>query len=213
LAWWDFGYQLAGMSNRTTLIDNNTWNNTHIATVGKFFLSNEEEGYEIAQSLGANYVLRVFGGQAKRRDELPGFLWYVRIAASVFKTIDEQEFYKNRDFGISKEKLSDKFANSIFYKTLYYRFGEVPSRYGYGYDKMRKAIIGHKDFTLTHFKEVYTSKSWIIRIYEILPRSNRGPTFVAPPRKLWLQTDPQHSAASGLEHKGGETYRYFEPKL
>ena len=174
------------MSNRTTLIDNNTWNNTHIATVGKFFLSNEEEGYEIAQSLGANYVLRVFGGQAKQRDELPGFLWYVRIAASVFKTIEERDFYKNRDFGISKDKLSDKFKDSIFYKTLYYRFGEVPSKYGYGYDKKRKEIIGHKDITLTHFKEVYTSKSWIIRIYEILPRSNRGPTFIPPPRKVFL---------------------------
>lgn len=77
------------MSNRTTLIDNNTWNNTHIATVGKFFASNEEDAYEIAEQLGANYVLRVFGGLANRRDEYNGFLWYVRIAASVYKTINE----------------------------------------------------------------------------------------------------------------------------
>ena len=30
------------------LVDHNTWNNTHIATVGKFLQSNEEDGYEIA---------------------------------------------------------------------------------------------------------------------------------------------------------------------
>ena len=35
MAWWDYGYQIGGMADRTTLVDNNTWNNTHIATVGK----------------------------------------------------------------------------------------------------------------------------------------------------------------------------------
>lgn len=31
MSWWDYGYQIAGMADRTTLVDNNTWNNTHIA--------------------------------------------------------------------------------------------------------------------------------------------------------------------------------------
>ena len=26
---------MAGMGNRTVIVDNNTWNNTHIATVGR----------------------------------------------------------------------------------------------------------------------------------------------------------------------------------
>jgi dolichyl-diphosphooligosaccharide---protein glycosyltransferase len=33
MSWWDYGYQMSGMANRTVLVDNNTWNNTHIATV------------------------------------------------------------------------------------------------------------------------------------------------------------------------------------
>ena len=33
MSWWDYGYQIAGMANRTTLVDNNTWNNSHIAMV------------------------------------------------------------------------------------------------------------------------------------------------------------------------------------
>jgi dolichyl-diphosphooligosaccharide--protein glycosyltransferase len=45
LSWWDYGYQITGMSNRTVIVDNNTWNNTHIATVGKALASNEEDGH------------------------------------------------------------------------------------------------------------------------------------------------------------------------
>ena len=33
MSWWDYGYQIAGMGNKTTLVDNNTWNNSHIAMV------------------------------------------------------------------------------------------------------------------------------------------------------------------------------------
>jgi len=39
MSWWDYGYQIAGMANRTTLVDNNTWNNSHIALVRPLFLS------------------------------------------------------------------------------------------------------------------------------------------------------------------------------
>ena len=35
MAWWDYGYQIGGMADRTTLVDNKDTNNTHIATVGK----------------------------------------------------------------------------------------------------------------------------------------------------------------------------------
>ena len=34
MSWWDYGYQITSMANRTVVVDNNTWNNTHIATVG-----------------------------------------------------------------------------------------------------------------------------------------------------------------------------------
>ena len=26
MAWWDYGYQIAGLANRTTIADGNTWN-------------------------------------------------------------------------------------------------------------------------------------------------------------------------------------------
>lgn len=35
MSWWDYGYQITAMANRTILVDNNTWNNTHISRVGQ----------------------------------------------------------------------------------------------------------------------------------------------------------------------------------
>ncbi|RVW85518.1 Dolichyl-diphosphooligosaccharide--protein glycosyltransferase subunit STT3B [Vitis vinifera] len=62
MSWWDYGYQITAMGNRTVIVDNNTWNNTHIATVGRAMSSYEDEAYEIMRSLDVDYVLVVFGG-------------------------------------------------------------------------------------------------------------------------------------------------------
>lgn len=40
-SWWDYGYQCTAMANRTVLVDNNTWNTTHIATIGRALASPE----------------------------------------------------------------------------------------------------------------------------------------------------------------------------
>jgi dolichyl-diphosphooligosaccharide--protein glycosyltransferase len=86
------------MSNRTVLVDNNTWNNTHIATVGLAMSSPEKEAYRVARSLDANYVLVIFGGMsAYSGDDISKFLWMVRIAAGVYPKIKEQDYY-NRGY-------------------------------------------------------------------------------------------------------------------
>jgi dolichyl-diphosphooligosaccharide--protein glycosyltransferase len=62
MSWWDYGYQIGGMADRTTLVDNNTWNNTHIATVGKAMSSGEEVSYPLLRQHDVDYVLVIFGG-------------------------------------------------------------------------------------------------------------------------------------------------------
>lgn len=42
-SWWDYGYQTTAMANRTVIVDNNTWNNTHIAT-GEGWRGQRESG-------------------------------------------------------------------------------------------------------------------------------------------------------------------------
>lgn len=65
--------------------------------------------------------------------------------------------------------------NSLMYKLSYYRFGETKLRKDYdrGYDRMRNAFIGYKDFDLHYFREAFTSSNWLMRIYEVLPLPNR----------------------------------------
>lgn len=50
------------MANRTVIVDNNTWNNTHIATVGRAMASPEHQAWQIYRDLDVKYVLVVFGG-------------------------------------------------------------------------------------------------------------------------------------------------------
>ncbi len=69
------------MANRTTLVDNNTWNNSHIALVGKAMSSTEDKAYKIMRMLGVDYVLVIFGGViGYSGDDINKFLWMVRIA-------------------------------------------------------------------------------------------------------------------------------------
>jgi dolichyl-diphosphooligosaccharide---protein glycosyltransferase len=80
-SWWDYGYQTTAMANRTVMVDNNTWNNTHIATVGRAMASNEKKAWQIYRSLDVDYVLVVFGGYiGYPSDDVNKFLWMVRIA-------------------------------------------------------------------------------------------------------------------------------------
>ena len=98
MSWWDYGYQIGGMADRPTLVDNNTWNNTHIATVGKAMSSREEVSYPIMRQHEVDYVLVVFGGLlGYSGDDINKFLWMVRIAEGIWPDeVKEREFFTSR---------------------------------------------------------------------------------------------------------------------
>ena len=98
MSWWDYGYQIGGMADRPTLVDNNTWNNTHIATVGKAMSSREEVSYPILRQHDVDYVLVVFGGLlGYSGDDLNKFLWMVRIAEGIWPDeVVERNFFTAR---------------------------------------------------------------------------------------------------------------------
>ncbi|MDQ3872769.1 MAG: glycosyltransferase family 39 protein [Thermoproteota archaeon] len=62
-AWWDYGYWITTLGNRTSLADNATLNQTRISTIGKMFMSDEQSGIKIAQDLKADYILVYVVGQ------------------------------------------------------------------------------------------------------------------------------------------------------
>ena len=129
MSWWDYGYQITGMANRTVLVDNNTWNNTHIATVGRAMSRPEEESIEIARRLDVEYVLVIFGGYSYYSgDDISKFLWMVRIAGGVFPQIKEQDYLANGAYRID-DQATDTMKNCLMYKLCYYRFDEAPMGY------------------------------------------------------------------------------------
>ncbi|EDW66480.1 dolichyl-diphosphooligosaccharide--protein glycosyltransferase subunit STT3B [Drosophila virilis] len=171
MSWWDYGYQIAGMANRTTLVDNNTWNNSHIALVGKAMSSTEEKSYEIMTSLDVDFVLVIFGGViGYSGDDINKFLWMVRIAEGEHpKDIKESDFFTDRgEFRVDAEG-APALLNCLMYKLSYYRFGELKLDYRgpSGYDRTRNAVIGNKDFDLTYLEEAYTTEHWLVRIYRV----------------------------------------------
>lgn len=188
MSWWDYGYQIAGMANRTTLVDNNTWNNSHIALVGKAMSSNESAAYEIMRSLDVDYVLVIFGGVIGfSGDDINKFLWMVRIAEGEHpRDIKESDYFTAQgefrvDSGGSKTLL-----NCLMYKLSYYRFGSVHLDYRTpaGFDRTRNAEIGNKNFELEHLEEAFTTEHWLVRIYKVKPLSNRvSKSLKYPPRR------------------------------
>jgi dolichyl-diphosphooligosaccharide--protein glycosyltransferase len=81
MAWWDYGYQITGIANRTTIADGNTWNHEHIALLGRILTSPEKDGHRIARHL-ADYVLIWAGGGG---DDLAKSPHLIRIANSVYR--------------------------------------------------------------------------------------------------------------------------------
>lgn len=175
LSWWDYGYQMSAMANRTVLVDNNTWNNTHIATVGRALASTEEDAYPILESLDVDYVLVIFGGlTGYSSDDINKFLWPVRIGSGVFPNDmpNERDFMSpsgNFDIGPGG---APALLNCVAYKLCYYRFGEVHTDYGKppGFDRARGREVGVKKIELTTMEEAFTSEHWIVRIYKVKHR-------------------------------------------
>jgi dolichyl-diphosphooligosaccharide--protein glycosyltransferase len=51
IAWWDYGYWITVMGNRTTLADNATINSTKIAQIARLFMSNETQAASILKNM------------------------------------------------------------------------------------------------------------------------------------------------------------------
>ncbi|CAN3363441.1 dolichyl-diphosphooligosaccharide--protein glycosyltransferase subunit Stt3p [Diutina catenulata] len=175
MAWWDYGYQIGGMADRTTLVDNNTWNNTHIATVGKAMCSNEETAYKILRQHDVDYVLVIFGGLlGYSGDDINKFLWMVRISEGIWPDeISERSFFSPRGEYKVDGDASQTMKDSLMYKMSYYRFNELFN--GDGVDRVRQQQIPAANAPqLSVLEEAFTSQNWIVRLYKVKDLDNVG---------------------------------------
>ena len=167
LSWWDYGYQIAGFSDRTTIVDNNTWNNTHIATVGKVMATGEAVSYKTMRQLDANYVLVIAGAASGYSgDDVNKFLWMVKISAGVYpKDVQEKDYYNSQGSFSIDQYASPKTVDSILYKTVYHGMSALggPNMI----DNVRQTPIADPNPKLSVLEEVYSSERFIVRIYKV----------------------------------------------
>eukprot|EP01006_Ploeotia_vitrea_P025441 TRINITY_DN58306_c0_g1_i1.p1 TRINITY_DN58306_c0_g1~~TRINITY_DN58306_c0_g1_i1.p1 ORF type:complete len:968 (+),score=-64.39 TRINITY_DN58306_c0_g1_i1:305-2905(+) len=146
MAWWDYGYQITGIGNRTTIADGNTWNHEHIALLGKCLTSPEKRAHSLIKHL-ADYVLLWTGGGG---DDLAKSPHMARIANSVFNDVCPGDPTCSH-FGFYNRQLdpTPSMAESLLYKLSV--FHQRPG-----------VQVDEKLFSL-----VYQSKYGKVRIYKV----------------------------------------------
>jgi len=158
LSWWDYGYQITGIGNRTSLADGNTWNHEHIATLGRILSGQEKKSYNIMRHL-ADYALVHVGPQEK---DLGISRHFARIGNSVFPDICGEKDPTCDKYGfLGDGKPSKMMGESFVYKAV---------KHGNG------ASLNPK-----FFQEVHNTERGYIRIYKILNISQTSKDWVADP--------------------------------
>jgi dolichyl-diphosphooligosaccharide--protein glycosyltransferase len=56
-SWWDYGYWITTIANKTTLADNSTMDEGRIKKIAQAFLSNETEALRLLKEMGATHVV------------------------------------------------------------------------------------------------------------------------------------------------------------
>ena len=163
LAWWDYGYHMTSMSNRTVLVDNNTWNNTHIATVGLALASPEEKAVEIFERLDAEYALVIYGGRVGvQSDDISKAYWILRITSGEYPEINYMDYLNPRTGMISMgAEVTPAMKKSLLYKLVYHGL-ETPQ---HGYDYVRRQEVKNVE-PLEHFEEVFSSTYFMVRVFK-----------------------------------------------
>lgn len=126
MAWWDYGYWITIMSNKTTLADNATLNSTQIAVIARTFLSPEEEAIQIMKQYNVSYVVvfvdfvvRSYGGyyyyQPEGYGEENKFIWMIRIAG-----LNESDYVYNGN-------PTAKFSASLIGELIPFKFYPIDS--------------------------------------------------------------------------------------
>jgi len=184
LSWWDYGYQISAFSNRTVLVDNNTWNNTHIATVGKVLASSEEDAAPLLRNLDVDYVMVLYGGAiGYLSDDLNKFYWISRITSGVFPEVDYNEYTVQvggrrawgRSLDVNPETGTPALVQSLLYRLSYH--GITGKR---AFDNTRKSRFQVGE-PLRHLEEAYSSQNLLVRLYRVKPDPGAPPAARPPP--------------------------------
>jgi dolichyl-diphosphooligosaccharide--protein glycosyltransferase len=139
-SWWDYGYWIQTIANKTTLADNHTINTTQIARIGQMFLSNETGAIKLLSKYDATYLV-VFttfdtdGNDVGWADE-GKWRWMARIGG-----LNESNY---GNFTENVWNWNDLGKSTVIYKLM--QFGKEVT------------LQGYSEIQLEHFEAAYFSQ-------------------------------------------------------
>ena len=148
-SWWDYGYWITTIANKTTLADNGTVNATQISKIGKMFMSNETEAIKFLKDYDVDYVVIYQSFRQDRTDAVYGdegkWRWMARIPGmndTLFGnyTLGTDWIDANADNQVGTDELvMNEMGNStVLYKLMHYARDMV--------------VQGYSEITLEHFE-------------------------------------------------------------
>ncbi|ETV91205.1 hypothetical protein H310_14082 [Aphanomyces invadans] len=159
MAWWDYGYQITGIGNRTTIADGNTWNHEHIALLARCLTSPEKRAHNLIKHL-ADYVLIWAGGGG---DDLAKSPHLARIGNSVFEDICPGDPVCS-NFGF----YSQNNPTPMMKKSLLYRLHQ-------------HGINPQVNVDPNRFRMVFQSKYGLLRIFKVVGVSDESKKWIEDP--------------------------------
>ncbi|KAI5132030.1 dolichyl-diphosphooligosaccharide---protein glycosyltransferase [Nematocida ausubeli] len=175
LSWWDYGYQITGMSGLSTVIDNNTNNYARISEVASILVSSEEKVSrehaflkKIVPDLDTDlYIYTVCGYTSQYAlSDLNKLQWIAKIAKEADGSVDPAAYYFKAngavhyslhglsDVDMANEKIKDAplyispaMRDSLLFKLCFYQHTN--------------------SVTLHNLKLVHESSNGIVRLYKI----------------------------------------------
>ncbi|KAH9386072.1 dolichyl-diphosphooligosaccharide---protein glycosyltransferase [Nematocida major] len=176
VSWWDYGYQITGMSGLSTVIDNNTNNYERISETADFLVSPEHtisKAHPLIRKIAPDsrtsvYIYTVCGYLSKYNlSDLNKLVWITRIAQETNRSVAPRAYHyrckgktlyslhQMGDLDISAETLgghplhiSTAMKESLLFKLAFYLYT----------DKIK----------LTNIELAYQSSNHIVRLYKIV---------------------------------------------
>lgn len=156
-AWWDYGYWINVMANRTTLADNGTINSTQIRLIAEALLSDEDTALRIFEALGNVTHFVVFEPWRSAPEiHIPTYMLgdVGKSTAMMYIAGCNVSDYLQLYRGIWLP-VGPKAQNATLYRLLYYPFLE------------EYAKVGINMPSPEHFKLVFASSNKWVLVYEV----------------------------------------------
>lgn len=167
--WWDYGYWINVMSNKSVIADNSTTNGTQIKLIAEAFLNNETTALEIFKAMKVEYVVVYEPWSIVSTSPLIGLPPWTTIgdfekstAMMSIAGYNSSEYITGVSINTGSSTISwplpagSKASNTTLYQLLFYPFIS-------GYNSTLSVVINPPE----HFQIAYASSDLWVLIYKI----------------------------------------------